>query len=437
MKSFLNGLMLAGLLVFAPAMASATEPLVFGGDTYDSGQTPTLSEASPRSAFVAGATASITAPVARDAHLAAGQVSIDAAIGGDVYAAGFWVRIDDSVGGDVTASAYSITLGNQASAGGNVRAAAREVTIDGPVHGSLLLASQYATINAEVTGDVMILAEEIHFGPNAKIDGSLIYVSAKDVDIPASVISPDRVVHKQVLASAFGALSRLKIGEKTIGIENGVTVTKDVATHVKWLSWFDWSQTGDYLFWLVVKLAVLAAILYRLPARAEAIRERLIARPFVSFGYGYLGVSMLIGTIPLAAMTLIGIPLIPIFALILIVGWNIAVIMAVYALSWSLARAIKPFEPTLIAKLIASAIGFIILSLTSLFWIGGWLIYLVIVLLGMGAMMVICAQGMKERRARRNAPPPPSPNAHLPPATTAAEARYVEEQMRRRDEGDD
>ncbi|WP_176083700.1 polymer-forming cytoskeletal protein [Martelella sp. HB161492] len=437
MRSFLNGLMLIGLLVVSPGLASATEPLVFGGDTYDSGQTPTLSEASPRSAFVAGATATITAPVARDAHLAAGQVSIDAPIGGDVYTAGFWVRIDDSVGGDVTASAYSVTLGSQASTGGNVRIAAREVTIDGPVHGSLFLTSQYATINAEVTGDVMILAEDIHFGPNAKIDGSLIYVSPKDVDIPASVISPDRVVHKQVLASALGALSRLKIGEKAIGIESGVTVTKEVATHVKWLRWFDWSDTGDYLFWLVVKLAVLAAILYRLPKRADAIRERLIARPLASFGLGYLGAATLIGTIPLAAMTLIGIPLIPIFALILIVGWNLAVIMAVYALSWSLARAIRPFEPTLFAKLIASAIGFVVLSLTGLFWIVGWLIYLVVVLLGMGAMMVICGQGLKEQRARRNQPAPPSPNAHLPPATTAAEARYVEEQLRRRDEGDD
>nr|WP_272210415.1 hypothetical protein [Marinicella sp. W31]MDC2876296.1 hypothetical protein [Marinicella sp. W31] len=203
-------LVIAGVLALSPAAAFADDDvMVFGDDTYVSGQTTNLDTDSPRSAFVSGFSASINGPVAKDAHIAGGHVSVDAPVAGDLYAAGFWVAIDGSIGGDLSASGYSVSLEKNASIGGNSRVSARSIEVDAPMSGSFLAVAQKIAINAPITGDVMIGITELTFGPDARIDGTLTYVGPKSIEIPENVISPDRVIHRQFAGTALSTLAQM------------------------------------------------------------------------------------------------------------------------------------------------------------------------------------------------------------------------------------
>lgn len=397
-------------------MADGT--MVFGGDTYASGKTTTLDQPSPRSAFVSGLSATLDGPVKKDAHLAGGHVTVDAAIAGDLYTAGAWVIIDNTVGGDVSAAGYSVSLNSSAAVGGNARIAASEIDVNAPVSGSLLAAAGEIAINAEISGDVMLTAEDITFGPNARINGTLTYVSPSAIEIPSSVIAPDKVKHKRLTRAALATLARMTIAGEFLQDmdENGnfsdaaksaaKTAAEKEALSVanNQLRDGDRESFGGLLAGFLVTLACLllitALLLASMPERLEKTRKRLVSRPFSSLGYGFVALSALIGAVPVSAMTIIGLPLVPFFMLIVVIAWIMAYITATYALAWRVVLAIKPMSPTLINRLLATAAGFVLLSLTHYLWFFGWIINLLVVLAGLGAIATTCGKRMIERSVR-------------------------------------
>ena len=394
------------LIALLPATALADGTMVFGGDTYASGKTTTLDQPSPRSAFVSGLSATLDGPVTKDAHLAGGHVTVDAAVAGDLYTAGAWVIIDNTVGGDVSAAGYSVSLNSSAAVGGNARIAASEIDVNAPVSGSLLAAASEITINAEISGDVMLTAEDITFGPDARINGTLNYVSPSAIEIPSNVIAPDKVQHKRLTRAALATLARMTIAGEFLQDmdENGNFSDAAKSAANNQLRDDDRGNFGSLLVGFLVTLACLllitALLLTSMPECLEKTRKRLVSRPFSSLGYGFVALSALIGAVPVSAMTIIGLPLVPFFILIVVIAWIMAYITATYALAWKAVLAIKPMSPTLINRLLATAAGFVLLSLTHYLWFFGWIINLLVVLVGLGAVATTCGKRMIERSVR-------------------------------------
>ena len=431
-------LMAIAMLALLPGLANADDDvMVFGQDTYATGQTTTLDVASPRSAFVSGFTASLDGPVTKDAHIAGGHVSVDAPVSGDLYAAGAWVSIDDAVGGDISASGYSVSLDKNAAVGGNTRIAARSIEIDAPLSGSFLAVAGTLTINTVITGDVMLTVNKLTFGPDAKIDGNLVYVGPQSIEIPESVIPADRVTHQKIAGAALSSLAQFTAAGQTLHDirENGALKTaaevaggKEAATlavdemrggHSQGF----WALLAGFLISLIAYLVIAAIFFAYVPGRTETVRARLVEKPFASLGYGFVSLSMLIGSIPVAAMTIIGIVFIPFLALFAFAACMLAYLVAAYALSWWALSSIKPLTPSLINKLLATAAGIVLLSLTHYLWFFGWIINIAVVLIGLGAMTALCGHTMLAKRAEKKEAEEPASIATAPQTDTPEEPK--------------
>lgn len=369
-------------LLVAGLPAHAEKAFTLGGDTYVSGASPSLDQSSPRDAFASGANVAIKGNVEKNAHALGMNVDIDAPVGADVYAAGFSVTVEKPVGQDLTASGFSVDVRKSATIGGNARLAGGTVTVDAPVSGSLAALAGTLKLDAPISGDVAITAGRLEFGPSARIDGSLTYRAPKPVDIPASVISPDRV-----------HFSKIERGPAMREVQE--TVGRSVPRF--WPSAF-----GIFLGFLttIIFLVVVAAILLALaPRTVERLREETITRPGTSLAFGFLGLAMLIGLVPVSAMTLIGIPFVPIVILAIVVLWILAYLLGTYALAWRVAGGFRPVEPTMVSRLIVIAIGIVVLAILNFIPFLGWLINLVIVFFGLGAIIAHGAEGLLARRS--------------------------------------
>ncbi|PRX07270.1 UNVERIFIED_ORG: hypothetical protein BCL66_11386 [Martelella mediterranea] len=405
-------LLTVALLALIPSVVFADDDvMVFGGDTYASGKMSNLDTNSPRSAFVSGFSASLDGPVAKDAHIAGGHVSVDAPVSGDLYAAGVWVTVDGPVGGDLSVSAYSVAVETKATVGGNSRIAARSVEIDSDLAGSLLAVAQDVTINGTITGDVMLAVDNLTFGPDAKIAGLLSYVGPQDIEIPESVIAADRVIHRRVAGAALSSLAQMTAaGEALHDLrENGTVRTAaeiaagKEAVKIAGEETFGhddgfWALLAGFLVTLIAYVIVAAIFFNFVPERTEATRARLMAKPLASLCYGFLALSMLVGAVPVAAITIVGIVFIPFVVLAIFVACVLAYLVAAYAFAWAILSRIKPISPSLTNKLLATAAGIVLLSMTHYLWFFGWIINLAVVLMGLGALAAVCGRRMLSRK---------------------------------------
>lgn len=156
-----------------------------------------------------------------------------------------------------------------------------------------------------------------------------------------------------------------------------------------------------FVMTLAFLLVIAAVLLAVLPDAVEKLRTRASARPFQSIGLGVLGLGALVGLMPVVAITLIGIPLIPVLMLAIILFWSVGYLLGVYVLSWRVATALGRIEQSNATRLAALASGLVVLALLNFVPIVGWLINLVIVFLGLGGLVdwTLCA--LIERRSAK------------------------------------
>jgi hypothetical protein len=350
--------------------AKADDRFSFAGDAYVSGATARLNEPVERDALLAGLSVSLAGKVEKDAHALGFDVDIDAPVGGDLYAAGFNVKVGEPVGEDLTASGGTVLINSKAAIGGNARLAGGSITIDGPVSGSLMAAGGELKLDSPVAGDAVLKAGTITFGPNAKISGKLHYSAPEPVEIAASVIAPDRVEFTRIERPSQVDMMRESV---------------DHAMPRLWPSFL--GMTFGFVISLVFLAAVSAAALAFAPQLSERLRVTATDRPLPALGLGVLGLSTLIGLFPIACMTLIGIPLIPVILLAIVVLWTAGYLVGVYALSWRIATGITAIEATTLMRLIVIVAGLVVFSLVNFIPFLGWLANFAAMLIGLGAIV--------------------------------------------------
>lgn len=360
------------LLVLASPLKAETLNEVVGGDTLMFGSNPMTPVAAPRDVVAAGPTVTISGTVAQDTHAMGFDVEIDAATGEDVSAMGFSVNLRGPVGGDLTASGFTIRLSRDAEVAGNARLAGGTVTIDGPVRGSLVALGAEVILNAEVTGDALISAETIIFGPEARIGGTLTYSAPTKIDIPESVIAADRTTfttldHRGMMRDA---------GEMWRDWEYPV-----LPTFMSLLGGF--IVTLGFFF-------VLGAILLSLMPRKVGRLEHIIAeRPGMALLSGGIGLSILFGLVPISVLTIVGIPFVPIVLLATVAVWTLGYILGAYALAMRALRGTgAPENPTIWIRLLALLVGVTLIALLNFIPFLGWMANFALVLIGVGAMTI-------------------------------------------------
>lgn len=386
-----------GLLTTPPV--ALADDFVFGGDRFASGSSADLTEPALRDAFVSGFTASLDEAVSGDAHLAGFNVDLDENVRGDAYTAGFNVTIDADVGDDLSASGMSVSVDKGVNVGGNARLAGATVTMEGSIAGSLAIAAKNIELDGAVTGDVSLVSQNIEFGKDAVINGTLSYSAPERIDIPENVVAADRVQYTQ-----------LSISERALGMRQ----MREMAQDAFWPSVA--SAIFGALIGFVFLLVVAAICLASAPLLTEMLRINTVEKPWSSLIFGGFGMALLIGLVPVTAMTIIGIPLVPFALLAIAAAWVLGYLLGVYVVTWRLVGAFRDLPDSLSGRLILIGFGIVVLALLNFVPFFGWLINVIVVLAGLGGLTAMLMRRLIEWRG-----PELSPNVTVHAPSSAVE----------------
>jgi hypothetical protein len=363
-KAALTAMVLAG-----PAQADTTSRSI-ANDLFLFGSGNSVQLDAPRDLLAAGSTVVLEGAVAQDTQAVGFDVDVGAATGADLYAMGFTVSLRGPVLGDVTASGMSVRTSKTAVVSGNARLAGSTVIIDGPISGGLAAAAAEVILNAPVSGDVLITAEKITFGPDARIGGSLTYSMPAKMDIPERVIGADRV--------------KFEVYQQPEMIRGAHQM------------WRDWDYPGmptfmslfsGFLVTLGFFFVVGAVFLTLMPKPVQRLQRSIDARPGMSLLTGVIGLSILFGLAPITALTVVGLPLVPIVLLATVGVWTLGYVLGAYALAMRVMRSLGAAEdPSIMLRLLALIVGITLVALLNFIPFLGWMANFALVLAGIGAM---------------------------------------------------
>ncbi|MEM8851977.1 MAG: polymer-forming cytoskeletal protein [Pseudomonadota bacterium] len=360
-------LALAALTAAAPAGADRYETTI-GGDRLVTGDRLDETISAPRDLLVSGARVMLRGDVGQDVFGAGFSVEIEGTTDGNVTASGARVRLDGTVGGDATLSGFVVTLDDGAAVSGNARLFAGTATQRGSVDGALVITAADVQLDGTVTGDVHILANSLTFGPDARVGGRLMLALPDEIDVPSEVAAAGQVSYV-----AFDPGDWREFGEFAW---DGMPERPSAITIV-----------GGYLLTLAFLLITGGALLVIMPERVAHMRRMALNRPGITVLLGSLGFSALVGLVPVSAMTLVGLPLLPIAILTVIVAWILGYLLGAYVVAMGVARALGLGDhPATSVRLGVLAAAITVAALLNFVPVLGWILNIGLVFLGLGAL---------------------------------------------------
>ena len=373
-------LRIAALVMSLAAGTAFADPvsLTNGGDMFLTGSTVNSPLTATRDVLAAGASVVLTGTVAQDTHATGFSVEIEADTLGSVYAAGAMVTLRGAIGADLTATGGTVRTAPSATVAGNARVSGGLVTIEGPVAGALTASGGNVVLNAAVAGDVVLSGQKVSFGPAARIAGTLRYSAPAAVIIPASIIPADRVTFTQIDASVmFRDMGRMMD-------ERDFAVWPSFAT-----------KFVGFLLTLGFFIVMGAVFLAFLPRPVERLHQTAVARPGRTLLAGVLGLSALFGLVPVSAMTVVGVLLVPFVVLAIVLAWTLGYILGVYVIALRLLVAFGGAQnPGLGVRLGVLAVGVTVCAILNFVPFLGWIINFTVVLFGVGAIGMALASRM-------------------------------------------
>lgn len=301
---------------------------------------------------VAGLQVRITGPVDGYVMAAGADVAIHAAVGNDLWAAGREVVLNAAVGDNARLAGNSVIVQPQARIGRNALVAAYRVEVGGPVQRDLRVNAAEVSISSEIGGSVQVRSGTLRLLPGAVIHGNLITHGPNPPDIDPGA---------RVLGS----------------VQYQPPANDGVSGTVSW--WRQW--LFGFLALLMLGVATLAPAASWTARVADTIKRR-VGRSLL------VGISALV-VIPvlavLLAATVIGIPL----AILAFALYGAALLLSGVFVSlrigdWVMHRLGRPGSSPH-RRLAAGAV--LVSFVASLPWIG-WLAWLLVPLIGLGALLL-------------------------------------------------
>ena len=380
-----------------PALADQ-QNFVFGGDSYAAGQTTSITEPVARDAFEAGNTVTLAVPVAQDAHLAGFNVQSTSEVGGNLYAAGFNVSIGGVVKGDITAFGNTISVHTTQPLAGNIRVAAATFTLDSATEGAVLVTANTATINAPIKGDLSFYGQTLAFGPNAVVSGDVLVHAPKAIAVPPNVAPAERVKFTELTSPEYPT----QVGQTAEMVAKGF-----------WAS--VWAAVG----WFILLLAVGAAFIALNPRLVGNLETLAAVRPFRRFGLGILAFASVVGLVPVVALTVVGLLLVPFVLIFVFIACSLAYLAGTYLIGSAIGGRMVPLKNTS-QKIAAMAVSLIVAALLVAIPFLGWLISLAIVAYGFGVVAaLVMTRWSADDRGRLFGGAEPSPPTADAPASAA------------------
>lgn len=327
-------------------------------DLYIFGNTVNIRGTVDGSVISAGATVTVAGHVTRDVMVAGGTVDINGPVDGSVRVAGGTVNVNSAVTGDVVAAGGTVNLSSEASVGRDVVLGTGQATIAGPVARNVTLGSGTVRIENTVGGNVTGNVDRLTLASGAKVSGYLDYTSNHPAVIDSGATVAGVVArHTPTATPQFGAPALAA-----------------------------WSFLGWLRGWIGISILGLLLVLL-FPAFSTKSTEALSHRPGASVGFGaaILVITPIVGIIAFIAGLLVG-------------GWWLAVLLfPAYILVLALGYVVSG---SLIGRWTADRLGWrlhpawiVVGGLFALTVIGsipilGWIVSLIAVLFGLGALAI-------------------------------------------------
>lgn len=141
-----------------------------------------------------------------DLIMGALDLRIEGTIGGDARILSGNAYISGEVSKNITALTNALVINGAVD--GNVVAYGGSNIVNGIIGGNYRVKSGNIVINGIIKGDVTLEGDEIKFGPKAKIEGKLIYVSNEKVNIPKGMVIGG--IERRPINKSLGNIDRLK-----------------------------------------------------------------------------------------------------------------------------------------------------------------------------------------------------------------------------------
>ena len=298
-----------------------------------------------------------------------------------------------------------VTISNDSSLGRNERAQDM-VTIMGNstslgyVDGDMVTVMGNSTLDGYVDGDFVVVMGSADFGPNAEVDGDVVVIGGHITKDPAADVDGETV------AVPFFSPEMIEgFQDVPVFVRECIFLARPISPNVK----FTFYVAGIFLLFYLL----LAALF---PKPLERSRNAIEERPFNAFLAGILVMACYIPFIIILMITVVGALLIPVgqLALMAIAIFGKAVVF--FFIGRQIARALRatflehPFFSVIIG-------GLVIYGLYMIPFFGLFL-WMILSLLGLGAVCLAIGESIEERKQARAAsmPRPQSAPGSVPPA---------------------
>lgn len=285
------------------------------------------------------------------------EIEIGGEVTGSVRVGGDSVNITGDVGGDVVAAVDDIALKNTAIIGRDFVFAGREIDVDALITEEITGWGSRVTIKDIVGGDVEIGVEQLTIASSAEIKGDLVYYSEDQATIESGAVIGGTTSHEPAKYKTpdFPIIHHFRIWGAVIG------------------------------FFMALIPGIIIILIA--PRRAKAVAAAIKTKPLLSLGWGAL---ILIATpiaILILCITIIGIPLGIIGAIL----YGLAIFLGQIAFGLFIGYWILGYARNVDSKgilILAFLLGFVILTLIKLIPFVGPFIWVVTTIFGIGAMVI-------------------------------------------------
>jgi cytoskeletal protein CcmA (bactofilin family) len=333
-------------------------------DIYAGAGTISISGTVNGNVIAGGGTITVSGNVTRDLILGGGTITVTGKVGGSIIAAGGNLTVNGPVAEDLVITGGMIDVGSSSSIGRDLVVAGGTATVSAPVARRVQMGSGSLTLRNRVGGDVHGRVDHLKLD-GAQIGGNLDYTSSNEVE-------------KVNGASVAGTTTRHTPTDQGGGARNG------------------------FVAWLQALIGILALgllLIFLLPSWSTRAIDTERAQPWASAG---IGAAILVIT-PIVALIVfivgiflgfwwLGLLLIPLWILVLAIGYVVSGFLLgrlIFAqLGWGRYH-----------DALALLAGLFVLAVVGLIPVIGWLVGLVALILGAGALALVVTQRARMRPA--------------------------------------
>lgn len=335
-------------------------------------------------------------------------VSKDQIISGNLYAAGQTVTVDGTVSGDLIVAAQTINVNGRID--GDIIAAAQNITVNGEVGGNIRVAASSISLNGPVSRNINAFGANVILGSDAKIGWDAL-VMAETTEIRGEITGElSGAAGQALIAGRIGKNVNLKLDGKNssqkLVVTSGATIGGNLIYISKTPAQIDLKATiggtteqktptapqkdissgwvGKRLLGIFSAIVVGLFLVFVLAKITPRILKTIEETPGKVMLRGFVIMFVLPPVAVLLLFTVIGIPL----ALIIGVWWLVATYVAKIFTAILIGSLIfqKIFKKDGVALIWQLVLGVVVLwLLIAIPWIG-WILALVAIWLGLGAI---------------------------------------------------